>query len=89
MGVSNNHSKLTSTHSYMDSLWLTTMGPGSLNADYCDNFYFDINDYVKTLKIYHKSQQGIVGMMYQLNNGNYKVYGDITGEDQSYTFTAQ
>ena len=57
------------------------MGPGSLNADLCDNFYFDINDYIKVFKMYRKSQQGIVGFMYQLDSGDYKVYGDITGEE--------
>lgn len=27
--------------------------------------------------------------MYQLNSKSYKVYGDISGEDQTYTFTEQ
>jgi hypothetical protein len=57
------------------------MGPGSATADSCDEYYLFKDSYVTTLKLYHRSGEGIVGTLFVLSNGDYKINGDIRAAD--------
>ena len=38
------------------------------------------------LKIYYKISYGIIGTFFMLSNGSYKIFGDLTGVEQSFSF---
>ena len=63
------------------------MGPGSALADYCYEFYLNKGTYVQTLKLYHTPGEGIVGSIWIMNDGSYKLTGQIVGADRTYKFS--
>ena len=69
---------------FKETSWLTTMGPGSLGADKCDEFYLQKGEFITTLKLYHTPGLGIIGTLFVTNKDRYKVFGSITGSDKTY-----
>lgn len=63
------------------------MGPGSALADYCYEYYLNKGTYVQTLKLYHTPGEGIVGSIWIMNDGSYKLTGQIVGSDRTYKFS--
>lgn len=73
-----------------ESVALNTYGAGSRYAT-CDIYYLDKDSHVTEVSFYKSLEnpdEGVVGFVYAVSNGDNKIYGDISGtSSETFTFT--
>ena len=63
---------------------------GKVSPKYiCDTYFLDRNDYISMIKLYHKTDRGIVGIIMQTKNNVVKTAGDVTGTLSIYEFNVE
>jgi len=89
LGISNNNVKPPETHSASDTVYLTTFGGGSFNKA-CESYWLPKDTYITSVTLNYLKNSGIIGTIIQVSNGDYKVYGDVTGESvKSFKFSKE
>ena len=68
------------TNEKMDEVYLNTIGRSSQKS-VCESVWLPAGERITLLKLYRMEGRGIVGSFFQLSNGDYHAYGDVTTDD--------